>query len=40
MKSLLISSFISALIGLALPYTFKFIIYLYRRGKQDNLCNQ
>lgn len=40
MKSLLINSFISALIGLGLPYTIKFIIYLYRRGKQDNLCNK
>jgi len=40
MKNLLISSFISALIGLALPYTIKFIIYLYRRKKQDNLCSQ
>lgn len=40
MKNLLISSFISALIGIALPYITKFIIYLFRRKKQDNLCCQ
>lgn len=38
MKELLISSFFSAFIGFAFPYVIKFLIFLIKRRRRDNLC--
>lgn len=40
MKNLLISSVISALIGLAIPYCIKYFLFLIKRASYDNLCGQ
>lgn len=40
MRDLILSSIISAIIGLLLPHSIRVVKYIYQRTKHDNLCSQ